>query len=210
MGVAVDAKTGNALGNVPQVLQFQNNFVPAQATTLIQYAANLPTTPKTAVSPTALAGTLLAAGGLTPPDFTANPLPVGTPATPPSDATFPGAAASRRGPPTGVAIDNTTLLSGVTANSLAAPFAPGDTIVVNGTTITFQAAGAVGNDLNVTDNVGQLLAKIAGITGSVPNTITAGAITLHTGTVADLAITSTGPTVGAAMAALGLTPTINT
>jgi len=210
MGVAVDAKTGNALGNVPQVLQFQNNFVPAQATTLIQYAANLPTTPKTAVSPTALAGTLLAAGGLNPTDFTSNPLPVGTPATPPSDATFPGAAASRRGPPTGVAIDSSTLLSGATPNSLAAPFAPGDTIVVNGTTITFQAAGATGNDLNVTDTVGQLLAKIAGITGSVANTISpTGAVTLHTGTVAALVISTTGAGAPAAMAALGLTPTIN-
>src|SRR3978361_2387949 len=37
MGVAVDSKTGNPLGNVPQVLQFQNTFVPAQATTTIQY-----------------------------------------------------------------------------------------------------------------------------------------------------------------------------
>ncbi len=39
MGVAVDPKTGNPLGNVPTVLQFQNNFIPAQATTAIQYAA---------------------------------------------------------------------------------------------------------------------------------------------------------------------------
>ena len=31
MGVSVDPKTGNPIGNVPQVLQFQNNFVPAQA-----------------------------------------------------------------------------------------------------------------------------------------------------------------------------------
>ncbi len=38
MGVAVDPKTGNPTGNVPQVLQFQNNFVPAQATSAIQYA----------------------------------------------------------------------------------------------------------------------------------------------------------------------------
>ena len=45
MGVAVDPKTGNPLGSVPQVLQFQNNFIPAQATSAIQYAANLPTTP---------------------------------------------------------------------------------------------------------------------------------------------------------------------
>ena len=32
MGVPVDPTTGNPVGNVPQVLQFQNNFVPAQAT----------------------------------------------------------------------------------------------------------------------------------------------------------------------------------
>ena len=53
MGVAVDPKTGNPLGNVPKVLQFQNNFVPAQATSAIQYAANLPTTPATTASTTA-------------------------------------------------------------------------------------------------------------------------------------------------------------
>src|SRR6202007_3079140 len=47
MGVAVDPKTGNPLGNVPQVLQFQNNFIPAQTTTSINYDANLPSTPTT-------------------------------------------------------------------------------------------------------------------------------------------------------------------
>src|SRR5260370_32316672 len=45
MGVAVDPRTGNPLGNVPQVLQLQNNFVPAQATTAIQYAPNRPPPP---------------------------------------------------------------------------------------------------------------------------------------------------------------------
>src|ERR1700720_779033 len=74
MGVAVDPKTGNPLGNVPQVLQFQNNFVPAQATSSLQYAANLPSTPATPASSTATAGTLTAAGGLNPSDFTQNPL----------------------------------------------------------------------------------------------------------------------------------------
>src|SRR6266700_5782963 len=69
MGVSVDAKTGNATGNVPQVLQFQNNFIPAQATSAIQYAANLPTQPKTPASASAATGTLLAAGGLNPADF---------------------------------------------------------------------------------------------------------------------------------------------
>src|SRR6266436_3020486 len=69
MGVPVDSKTGNPLGNVPQVLQFQNNFVPAQATSTIQYGLNLPATPTTAASSTAAAGTITALGGLNPNDF---------------------------------------------------------------------------------------------------------------------------------------------
>jgi len=71
MGVAVDSKTGNPLGNVPQVLQFQNSFVPAQATSTIQYGLNLPATPVTAASSTAAAGTITAAGGLDVNDFSA-------------------------------------------------------------------------------------------------------------------------------------------
>jgi len=80
MGVSVDPTTGNPIGNVPQVLQFQNNFVPAQPTTSIQYAANLPTTPSTTASATGAAGSIVAAGGLSPGDFTAgyNPLVTGT------------------------------------------------------------------------------------------------------------------------------------
>jgi flagellar hook protein FlgE len=80
MGVPVDPKTGNPLGSTPQVLQFQNNFVPAQATSTLQYAANLPSTPATTASPTATAGTITAAGGLNPTDFsaTSNPLPAPT------------------------------------------------------------------------------------------------------------------------------------
>ena len=42
MGIPVDAATGNPLGSVPQVLQFNNNFVGAQETTTINYEANLP------------------------------------------------------------------------------------------------------------------------------------------------------------------------
>ena len=94
MGVTVDPKTGNPQGNVATVLKFQNNFIPAQATTSIQYAANLPTQPNTAASSTAASKTLLAAGGLNPSDFQANPLPVGTPPAPYTSATVSGAAAT--------------------------------------------------------------------------------------------------------------------
>ena len=50
-----------------------------------------------------------------------------------------------------------TLLSGAAAqNSISANFAAGDTITVNGTTITFVAAGAAGNQLNITDSIATL------------------------------------------------------
>lgn len=94
MGTTVDPKTGNPTGNVATVLKFQNNFIPAQATTSIQYAANLPSVPNTAASSTAASGSLLAAGGLNPSDFAANPLIVGTPPPPYTNATISGAAAT--------------------------------------------------------------------------------------------------------------------
>src|SRR5258706_3626664 len=133
MGVAVDPKTGNPLGNVPQVLQFQNNFVPAQATTAIQYAANLPTTPSTPASSTAAAGTLTAAAGLKPSDFDPDPLPLSTPPTPFGDAIVTGSAAlNKAGTP--APITAATTLSGASlSDSLTTNFAVGDTIVVGGT-----------------------------------------------------------------------------
>src|SRR5579863_10178709 len=45
MGIPVNATTGNPEGSVPQVLAFNNNFIPAQATTAITYQANLPSVP---------------------------------------------------------------------------------------------------------------------------------------------------------------------
>jgi flagellar hook protein FlgE len=205
MGVAVDPKTGNPLGNVPQVLQFQNNFVPAQATSAIQYAANLPTTPTTPASSTATAGTLLAAGGLNPSDFSQNPLPVGTPPTPFGDATVTGAAALNKAA-TPAPITAATTLSGASpSDSLTTNFAVGDTIVVDGTTLTFVNTGTAGNSIDVTDTVGTLLAKIGAITGVAP-TINAsnGAITLHTGTAQDLSVSSSS----SAFAALGFSTTM--
>ena len=206
MGVGVDPKTGNPLGSVPQVLQFQNNFVPAQATSSIQYAANLPTTPSTPASTTAIAGTLTAAGGLNPADFSQNPLPVGTPAVPFGDSTVTGAAALNKAA-TPAPITAATTLSGASpSDSLTTNFTAGDTIVVDGTTITFVASGAVGNQLNVTDTVGNLLAKIGTITGVAPTINAAtGAITLHSGTAADLSVSSSS----SAFAALGFATTMS-
>ena len=205
MGVSVDPKTGNPIGNVPQVLQFQNNFVPAQATSAIQYAANLPTTPATTASTTASAGTLTAAGGLNPSDFAQNPLVLGTPPTPYGDNTVTGSAALNQAA-TPAPITTATALSGTApSNSLTTSFVAGDTITVDGTVLTFVASGATGNQLNVTDTVGTLLNKIGSITGVTP-TIDAstGAITLHTGTAQDLSLSSSSP----AFAALGFNTTM--
>ena len=44
----VDGVTGNVTGSVPEVLQFSNDFLPAQPTSLIEYRANLATFPRTA------------------------------------------------------------------------------------------------------------------------------------------------------------------
>ncbi|MGC2811498.1 MAG: flagellar hook-basal body complex protein [Bradyrhizobium sp.] len=198
MGVAVDPKTGNPIGNVPQVLQFQNNFVPAQATSAVQYAANLPTTPATTASTTASAGTLTAAGGLNPSDFAQNPLVLGTPPTPFGDNTVTGSAALNQAA-TPAPITAATALSGTApSNSLSTSFVAGDTITVDGTAITFVNSGATGNQLNVTDTVGTLLNKIGAITGVTP-TINAstGAITLHTGTAQNLSVSSSAPAFGA-------------
>ena len=77
-------------------------------------------------------------------------------------------------------ITGATLLSGTApADSLGASFAAGDTITVNGTPITFVASGATGNQLNITDSVQTLLAKIDSITGTgTPSTVTGGVIAL--------------------------------
>jgi flagellar hook-associated protein 3 FlgL len=99
-------------------------------------------------------------------------------------------------------ITGATLLSGaVGTDSLGTNFATGDTITVNGTPITFVAAGATGNQLNVTDSVQTLLAKIDSITGtSTPSTVSGGVITLHTDNAASLNVTSSN---AAAFGALG-------
>ena len=99
-------------------------------------------------------------------------------------------------------ITGATQLSGAAnTDSLAANFAPGDTITVNGKQISFVAAGATGNQLNVTDSVQTLLSKIDAITGtSTPSTISGGVITLHTDAAASLSVTSSN---AAAFAALG-------
>jgi flagellar hook protein FlgE len=175
MGTAVDPKTGNPLGSVPNVLQFDNNFVPAQATTAIQYAANLPTVPVTEASPNAPTGSIAAAGGLNQADFGANnPVVAGTPAQPFVNASVVGNAALDG---SSAAITGSTLLS-----NLSTPVTNGDTITVDGVTINFN------NTTTVTPTAGTLTGTAnlsAGITDTGTNqtfTIDGTTVTLATGT----------------------------
>jgi flagellar hook protein FlgE len=205
MGVPVDPTTGNPVGNVPQILQFQNNFVPAQETTQINYAANLPATPVTTASATATAGSLLAGGGINPSDFSVNPLIVGTPATATGTAENDTAA-----PP--APITTSTLLS-----NLSHAYANNDTITVNGKTITFSTGtatslSATGSTINLgTGTVGDILSAIDLVSGTTtPSSVsttgaTPGQITLQSGTTSNLTVTSSD---SAAFGALGFSGTV--
>jgi flagellar hook protein FlgE len=222
MGVAVDPKTGNPIGNVPTVLQFANNFIPANATTSIQYAANLPTTPSTGAASGAAAGTLTAAGGLNPLDFTVNhnPLVLGTPPAPFSDATTTGSAVNNKNAPVGPVTTSTLLSGAANTDSLTTNFVAGNSITVDGKTISFNSgAGTTGSaalgtlSIDVTlpgSTVGSLLTAIDQITGTATASSVGptGAITLHTGTTANLAIT-TVPSPSLAFNALGFGTTVN-
>ena len=212
-GVPIDPTTGNPSGSSPQVLRFQNDFLPAQETTRIDYRANLASYPLTTKHDVSVPGSELIAPG----SYSAghNPLALGTPAAPYTDASRSGTVQTNKATPS-VANTGATLLSGLAgSDSISANFSAGsagppvvaaDTITVNGTVITFVASGAVGNQLNVTDSISTLLAKIDSITGtSIPSTISGGSITLHSGTAADLSVTSSN---SAAFAALGFTGTV--
>jgi len=213
MGVTVDPKTGNPTGNVPAILQFKNNFIPAQPTSAIQYAANLPTQPSTNASATAAAGTIAAAGGLNTGDFSQNPLVLGTPPAPFTDNAVTGAAALNQASPA-APITAATLLSGAAGtNSLPKAFAAGDTLTVDGTTITFVTGATTGaNQISLdtpAGTVGDLLNQIQTITGVAPTiNATTGAITLHTGTAQDLSVSAGATTTAAAaFGALGFATT---
>lgn len=117
-------------------------------------------------------------------------------------ATVSGAAVNNQNAPA-APISGATALSGAAGtNSLSTSFAAGDTITVNGTPITFVASGATGNQVNITDSVQTLMAKIDQVSGTKnPSTISNGAITLHGADGESLSISSSN---SAALGALGI------
>ncbi len=111
--------------------------------------------------------------------------------------------------PSTAAITTTTVLSGTATGDLSTPFANNDTLTVDGKTLTFSSTAATstsanGGTISTTGTIQDILTAIDQITGSSganAATIAAGKITLHTGTAADLSITSSN---NAALGALGL------
>ena len=121
-----------------------------------------------------------------------------------TDSSAIGAAANNQATPA-APISGTTALSGTApSDSISPGFSAGDAITVNGTTLSFVASGATGNQLNVTDSIQTLLSKIDKITGtSKPSTVHGGAITINTDNAASLSISGSTPGATAALGALG-------
>jgi hypothetical protein len=126
-----------------------------------------------------------------------------------TDSTATGTAASSQatGP---VPASGSTVLSGATGtNSLASGFAAGDTLVVNGTTISFNTTATTGSATAGTlsidiasGTVSDVLAAIDAISGTTtPSTVSGGgAVTLNDNAGTSLSVTSSDP---ATLAALG-------
>ncbi len=138
MGIPVDATTGNLVGSVPQLLQFQNDFLPAQATSQVQYRANLASYPLTPGHDTSIPGSEL----LNPANFSANPL-----AGPPSPAKIIGAGATLA-PDAFAVLTATKDISGLSS--------AGGTLQLNGTNIAIAAS----------DNAAAIVGKINLQTGT--------------------------------------------
>ncbi len=152
MGIPVDPTTGNPLGSVPQVLQFNNNFIPAVATTTVNYQANLPATPKSGI--------------INPNNFEANPL-----AGAPVAAEIVGSGATLKQDAAAKATGSVTGLTGATTLA-SLGIGTGDTLSFNdGTNTTVYNVGAG-------DTINTLMTAINGGTAAITATLSGGSLVL--------------------------------
>jgi flagellar hook protein FlgE len=162
---------------VPQVLKFQNDFLPAQPTTQIQYRANLASYPLTTAHDANVPGSEL----IDPKTFSANPV-----AGSPSPAKITGFGAILA-PDAAASVTGTQILPGAMVSNGA--------FTINGTTVTITAGmtpAAVVGAINTAAPPGLV----------VPPTLNGGRLVL-TSTNADTAITI-GGSVPALLSELGL------
>jgi len=144
MGIPIDSTTGNLSGSVPELLQFQNGFLPAQATSQVDYRVNLASYPKTQSSNSSVVGSEL----LTQANYSANPVN--------------GAAAAAKIIGSGAALsaDAAAVLTG--SATLTTLSASAGTLDINGTSIAIGAG----------DNAATVLASINAQTGTTGVTAT--------------------------------------
>jgi flagellar hook protein FlgE len=185
MGIPVDATTGNLVGSVPQLLQFQNNLLAAQATTQIQYRANLASYPLTVAHDTSVPGSEL----LNPINFQRNPI-----AGIPQPAKITGAGAT-------LLPDAFAVMNG-TAN-ISALSSAGGTLQIGTTNITIPVGAdstAVVNAINAQTATTNVSAAMVGNTIQLTGTTYQNDVTVGAGTSANiltelgLAATSATPT----------------
>ena len=144
MGIPIDSTTGNLSGSVPELLQFQNGFLPAQETSQGDYRVNLASYPKTQSSNSSIAGSEL----LTQANYSANPVN--------------GAAAAAKIIGSGAALsaDAAAVLTG--SATLTTLSATAGSLEINGTPIAIGAG----------DNAAAVLAAINAQTGTTGVTAT--------------------------------------
>ena len=164
MGIPVDPTTGNLVGSVPQVLKFQNDLLPAQKTTQVEYRANLASYPLTPNHDTDIPGSEL----LNPANFIANPV-----AGPNSAAKITGIGAALS-PDAAAKVTGTAVLP---------------TTIANAGTLTINGSAAINITVGMTQ--AQVVAAInaaapAGLV--IPPTIDSGGHLVLTSTDADTQI----------------------
>src|ERR1700733_4852903 len=134
----------------------------------------------------------------------------------PSSSATGAVANNKSTPPT--AITSATALSGAAGtNSLSASFASGDTITVNGTTISFSATAPTSTSASpyvintASGTVGNLLSAIDSITGATtPSSVDGGAVTINTPNASSFSISASSSSAQNALAALGFSQAAGT
>jgi flagellar hook protein FlgE len=195
MGIPIDPTTGNPTGSIPQILQFSNDFLPAQATTQIQYRANLASSPLTPNTQSAVPNSNL----LNPVDFEANPI-----AGPPQPAKIVGSGATLQ-PDTkalGVGTGQTTLtaataLTGAGSLGLNA----GDKFIVSDGTNTTTYTVALG------DTVNTLLTAVNAGAAAATASLQGGSLQIQGNNfTSTISLTDNGSPAGTVLQKLGYTP----
>ncbi len=164
-GLALDPVTGNPTGSLPSVIQITNDLIPAQATSQIEYRANLASLPKTAAY---------------------------DPLVPNSEMLNPAASVRGGGStlqPDDVAI-KTGNLSVATQNDFLGntAIAQDDTLTINGTAITFgTGAGEVNSATELATAINAITGVSASFNGNGQLVITSDDADTNVATVASVA-----------------------